>query len=124
MPHDFDPVELAPYQLDDALTADGRQVYLTGLRALVRLLLMQAANDRRRGRNTAGFVAGYRGSPLSGLDLALWKAKPQLEARKVRFLPAINEDLAATAVLGTQQVESDPERTVDGVFALWYGKGP
>src|SRR5438105_5636303 len=121
---DGDPIALAPYALDDALTAPAGPVYLTGLRALVRLPLMQAQADRDRGLNTAGFVAGYRGSPLGGYDLALWKAKKPLDAANIRFLPAINEDLAATSVMGTQQVEADSARTVDGVFALWYGKGP
>jgi indolepyruvate ferredoxin oxidoreductase len=121
---DGSSVVRADYRLDDALTSASGTVYLTGLRALVRLAVMQGALDRERGLRTAGFVSGYRGSPLSGLDLALWKAKMQLEATNVRFLPAINEDLAATAVMGTQKVEVDPQRTVDGVFAMWYGKGP
>jgi indolepyruvate ferredoxin oxidoreductase len=86
--------------------------------------LAQASSDRAAGLNTAGFVSGYRGSPLGGLDQELWRAKALLDEARVEFLPAINEDLAATAVLGSQQVETDPDRTVDGVFALWYGKGP
>jgi indolepyruvate ferredoxin oxidoreductase len=88
------------------------------------LPLMQRRLDAARGLNTAGFVSGYRGSPLGMVDQQLWKAKAFLEAAQVQFLPAINEDLAATACLGTQRVALDPKRTVDGVFALWYGKGP
>jgi indolepyruvate ferredoxin oxidoreductase len=112
------------YRLEDALRARHGTVFLTGIQALVRLPLMQAALDRARGLSTAGFVSGYRGSPLGGLDLALWKAQALLDAAHIEFLPAINEELAGTAVLGSQQVESDPQRRVTGVFAMWYGKGP
>ena len=112
------------YQLADNLTALAGQVFLTGTQALVRLPLMQRALDRARGLDTAGYVSGYRGSPLGAVDQQMWKAKKLLEPSDIRFLPAINEELAATSVLGTQQVEMDPQRTVDGVFALWYGKGP
>ncbi len=112
------------YELSDNLAAERGVVFLSGIQALVRLPLMQAALDRTRGMATAGFVAGYRGSPLGVFDQALWKAGERLAAARVDFLPAINEELAGTAVLGTQQVESDPERAADGVFALWYGKGP
>jgi len=112
------------YRLSDNLHASHGTVFLTGIQALVRLPLMQAALDRARGLNVAGFISGYRGSPLGGLDQALWKARTMLEAGNIEFLPAINEELGGTAVLGSQQVESDPDRTVDGVFALWYGKGP
>ncbi len=112
------------YQLADNLTALNGQVFLTGTQALVRLPLMQRALDRARGLNTAGYVSGYRGSPLGAVDQQMWKAKKLLEPNDIRFLPAINEELAATSVLGTQQVEMDPDRTVEGVFALWYGKGP
>jgi len=85
---------------------------------------MQRALDRAAGLNTAGFISGYRGSPLGMVDLELWRAKNLLEENNVEFLPAVNEDLAATAILGSQQVETDPDRTVDGVFGIWYGKGP
>ncbi len=112
------------YELDDALTAETGWVFLTGMRALVRLPLQQADLDRQAGWNTGGFVSGYRGSPLGGYDQQLGQAKSLLAARNIRFLPAVNEELAATAVLGTQRLDADPERTVDGVFALWYGKGP
>ncbi len=117
------PVRL-DYRLGDNLTATGGQVFLTGTQALVRLLLMQRALDRARGLNTAGFVSGYRGSPLGMVDQQLWKAARLLKDAHVEFLPAINEDLAATACLGTQRVALDPKRTVDGVTAMWYGKGP
>ncbi|MEG2964708.1 MAG: pyruvate ferredoxin oxidoreductase, partial [Janthinobacterium sp.] len=112
------------YALEDNLQARGGSVFLTGTQALVRLPLMQRWLDRERGLNTAGFISGYRGSPLGGYDQALWRARTLLEAQQIRFLPAINEELAATAVLGSQQVETDPQRTAEGVFALWYGKGP
>ena len=115
---------LAPYQLTDNLVATRGQIFLTGTQALVRLPLMQRALDAQRGLNTAGFISGYRGSPLGMVDQQLWKAKKLLEANQIRFLPAINEELGGTAVLGSQRVEADPERTVDGVFAMWYGKGP
>jgi indolepyruvate ferredoxin oxidoreductase len=114
----------AGYALSDNLRAERGTVFLTGTQALVRLPLMQRALDARRGLRTAGFVSGYRGSPLGMVDQQMWKAKALLDAAGVRFLPAINEDLAATACLGTQRVALDPSRTVDGVFALWYGKGP
>lgn len=113
-----------PYRLDDRYTAREGRVYMTGTQALVRILLDQARRDKAAGLNTAGFVSGYRGSPLGAVDQELWRAKKHLAAQNVDFLPAVNEDLAATAVLGTQQVESNPDRAVDGVFALWYGKGP
>ncbi|MBR0566249.1 indolepyruvate ferredoxin oxidoreductase family protein [Azoarcus sp. L1K30] len=112
------------YRLADNLEADRGQVFLTGTQALVRLPLMQAMLDRAAGLNTGGFISGYRGSPLGAYDQQLWKVKSLLEDRQIRFLPAVNEELGATAVLGSQQVEGDAERMVDGVFAIWYGKGP
>jgi indolepyruvate ferredoxin oxidoreductase len=115
---------LSDYRLTDNLTATRGRIFLTGTQALVRILLDERRLDRARGLNTAGFVSGYRGSPLGMVDQALWKARPLLEAHDVRFLPAINEELGSTAVLGTQRVEADEARTVDGVFAMWYGKGP
>ncbi|MCE4556373.1 indolepyruvate ferredoxin oxidoreductase family protein [Pelomonas cellulosilytica] len=118
------PDTLRPYQLSDNLKADSGAVFLTGTQALVRLLLAQKRLDESAGLNTAGFVSGYRGSPLGMVDQQLWKAKPLLDAAHIEFLPAINEDLAATACLGVQRVALDPQRTADGVFAMWYGKGP
>jgi indolepyruvate ferredoxin oxidoreductase len=112
------------YQLDDRYRREGGRVHLTGTQALVRLMLDQAAADRARGWRTAGFVSGYRGSPLGAVDQEMWRAKSHLDAAGIRFQPAINEDLAATALLGTQRVALDPQATVEGVFGLWYGKGP
>ncbi|NEJ25380.1 indolepyruvate ferredoxin oxidoreductase family protein [Rhizobium leguminosarum] len=97
---------------------------LSGTNALVELLLHQAEFDKMRGLRTGGFVSGYRGSPLGGLDQALWRRGSELKSRNIHFQPAINEDLAATALIGTQKVESEPGATVEGVFGLWYGKGP
>ena len=110
--------------LEDKYTSDEDRVYLTGIQALVRLALVQRRRDVAAGLNTAGFISGYRGSPLGGLDEALWKAKKHLEAHHVKFQPGVNEELAATAVWGSQQVEMIGESNYDGVFALWYGKGP
>jgi len=112
------------YRLDDRYTRAHGQVFLTGTQALVRLLLLQRDRDQRAGLNSAGFVSGYRGSPLGGLDMALWQARPHLDRRAITFVPGVNEDLGATAVMGSQRVESSGEATVDGVFGLWYGKGP
>ena len=112
------------YQLRDALLASRGRVLLSGTQALVRLLLMQRAADAERGLDTRGFVSGYRGSPLGMVDQELWRAGAALDAAGVRFVPAVNEELAATQVLGTQRVETDPERSAAAVFAMWYGKGP
>jgi indolepyruvate ferredoxin oxidoreductase len=112
------------YQLSDNLLAPSGQVFLTGTQALVRLPLMQKALDAGCGLDTAGFISGYRGSPLGMLDQELWQARNILDQHRITFLPAINEELGATAVLGSQQVESDPQRTVAGIFSYWYGKGP
>jgi len=103
--------------------ASGR-VYLNGTQALVRLPMLQRARDERAGLNTAGFVSGYRGSPLGNVDQEFWRAKKFLETRHIRFQAGLNEDLAATAVWGTQQVTLDKNARYDGVFAMWYGKGP
>jgi len=97
---------------------------MTGTQALVRILLDQARRDRRAGLNTGGFVSGYRGSPLGGLDKELWNEEKALQEVGILFQPGVNEDLAATAVFGSQQVENSPNKTVDGVFGMWYGKGP
>ncbi|HEY0844888.1 MAG TPA: indolepyruvate ferredoxin oxidoreductase family protein [Noviherbaspirillum sp.] len=103
---------------------NAHRAFLSGTEAIVRMLLAQRTRDTEDGIRTGGFVSGYRGSPLGGLDEELWRHRRQLDDAAIRFLPAVNEDLAATAVLGTQRVGSDAEATVDGVFALWYGKGP
>ncbi|MGE0312260.1 MAG: indolepyruvate ferredoxin oxidoreductase family protein [Lautropia sp.] len=118
------PIVRPDYALADALWAQRGQVFLSGTQALVRLLLMQRARDAAAGLDTRGFVSGYRGSPLGMVDQAIWKAGPRLREAGIEFVPAINEELGATQVLGTQRVESDPQRTCDGVFGLWYGKGP
>ena len=118
------PVLRPDFKLSDNLWAERGQVFLTGTQALVRLLLMQRNRDAAQGLNTQGFVSGYRGSPLGMLDQAIWKVGKKFSDHGVRFVPAVNEELGATQVLGTQRVESDPERTVDAVYAMWYGKGP
>ncbi len=118
------PTPLESYTLSDRYTRETGRVFMTGTQALVRILLDQARRDRKAGLNTAGFVSGYRGSPLGSLDLELWRAKNTVAEAGIEFLPAVNEDLGATAILGTQQVETNPERTVEGVFGMWYGKGP
>jgi indolepyruvate ferredoxin oxidoreductase len=110
--------------LDDKYTSDNGRIYLTGIQALVRLMLVQRRRDLAAGLNTAGFVSGYRGSPLGGLDQALWKARPHLEAHHVKFQPGVNEELAATSVWGSQQLHLTGPSDYDGVFAMWYGKGP
>src|SRR5450830_1174079 len=120
-----DPALVDPhYALDQNLTRPAGRVFLTGTQALVRLLCMQKKVDEAQGIATAGFVSGYRGSPLGAVDQELWRARYLLQQHQVEFLPAINEELGATAVMGSQQVEADPTRKVDGVFAMWYGKGP
>lgn len=110
------------YRLEDYLSA--QDAFMTGTQALVRLPIEQARLDRAAGHDTAGFITGYRGSPLAAYDTALTAAKRHLEAEGVTFMPAVNEDLAATALFGTQEVASDPLRTKEGVFGIWYGKGP
>jgi indolepyruvate ferredoxin oxidoreductase len=114
----------ADVTLDDKYTLASGRAYMTGIEALVRLLMLQQQRDRANGLNTAGFVSGYRGSPLGGLDQALWKARRHLDAHRVVFRPGVNEDLAMTAVRGTQEVTLFPGATVDGVYGMWYGKGP
>ncbi|CAD6524163.1 indolepyruvate ferredoxin oxidoreductase family protein [Paraburkholderia sabiae] len=110
--------------LDDKYTLERGRAYMSGIQALVRLPMLQQERDRAAGLNTAGFISGYRGSPLGGLDLSLWKAKQHLAAHQVVFQPGVNEDLAATAVWGSQQVNLYPSAKYDGVFSMWYGKGP
>ncbi|MDW6024990.1 indolepyruvate ferredoxin oxidoreductase family protein [Mesorhizobium sp. BAC0120] len=110
--------------LDDKFDLGKERIFLSGAQAIIRMLLMQRERDRIAGLNTAGFVSGYRGSPLGGLDLQLWKAKKQLSQSNIQFEPGLNEELAATAVWGSQQTELLGEGRYDGVFGLWYGKGP
>jgi indolepyruvate ferredoxin oxidoreductase len=115
---------LTSVSLEDKYTATSGNIFLSGIQALVRLPMIQRERDLAAGLNTAGFISGYRGSPLGGLDETLWKAKGHLEAHHVQFVPGVNEDLAATAVWGTQTVDLIGPAKYDGVFAMWYGKGP
>jgi len=110
--------------LEDKYRLERGTVFMTGIQALTRLPLAQRQRDRAAGLNTGGFISGYRGSPLGAYDKELWKARKFLEAENIHFQPGVNEDLAATAIWGTQQVHLFPGAKVDGVFGLWYGKGP
>ncbi|MEO8740665.1 MAG: indolepyruvate ferredoxin oxidoreductase family protein, partial [Casimicrobiaceae bacterium] len=110
--------------LSDKYELESGRAYMTGVQALVRLLMMQRQRDAAAGLNTAGFVSGYRGSPLGGLDQALWSAEKFLTRAHIKFQPGLNEDLAATAIWGSQQVNLYPGAKFDGVFSMWYGKGP
>ena len=115
---------LANVSLDDKYTKDSGRIFVTGIQALVRLPLLQSSRDAAVGLNTAGYISGYRGSPLGGFDVQLWQAQQFLQPRNIVFQPGINEDLAATAIWGTQQAEIDDAGLYDGVFCIWYGKGP
>ena len=115
---------LTPTTLDDKYLLEQGRVYMSGTQALVRLLLTQRRRDLRRGLNTAGLVSGYRGSPLGGYDFALWQARDLLAAHQIRFEPGVNEELAATAVWGSQQIAMFGGGPHDGVFGLWYAKNP
>ena len=115
---------LRDVKLDDKYDLGQNPVFVTGFQALVRLCLMQKELDRRNGLNTAGYITGYRGSPLGGLDGQFQRAERFLKKNDIRFQAGINEDLAATAVWGTQQAELRGEGKYDGVFSMWYGKGP
>ncbi|MEC9103056.1 MAG: indolepyruvate ferredoxin oxidoreductase family protein, partial [Pseudomonadota bacterium] len=115
---------IADISLNDRFDLEKSQVLLNGTQALVRLMLIQKERDRLAGLNTAGFVTGYRGSPLGAVDLQMNRAAKQLAAADVRFQEGLNEDLAATALWGAQQAELRGEGKYDGVFGLWYGKGP
>ncbi|KTS37347.1 indolepyruvate ferredoxin oxidoreductase [Methylobacterium indicum] len=115
---------LRPVSLDDKYDLSCDQVFVTGTQAVIRMLLMQQARDRAAGLDTAGFVSGYRGSPIGGLDQNLVRAKKVLDAANIVFQPGLNEELAATALWGSQQAEMRGEGRYDGVFGLWYGKGP
>ncbi len=115
---------LAKVSLDDKYTLDSGRVFLTGTQALVRLPMMQRQRDVAAGLNTGCFISGYHGSPLGGVDQQLWRARRFLETNHIRFQPGVNEDLAATAVWGSQQGGLFGDSNYDGVFAMWYGKGP
>lgn len=115
---------LKKVSLEDKYIQEEGPIFLNGIQALVRLPLIQKRLDLSQGLNTAGFISGYRGSPLGGFDQGLWKAQKHLDAHDIKFQPGLNEDLAATSVWGTQQVNLFEGATVDGVFGMWYGKGP
>lgn len=110
--------------LEDKYDLAKDRAYITGIEALVRLPLLQHQKDLEAGLNTAGFVSGYRGSPVGTVDQAMWRAKDYLTEHNIEFKPGVNEDLAATAVWGTQQAHLIPNPKYDGIFAMWYGKGP
>jgi len=115
---------LAEVSLEDKWTLERGRAFMSGTQALLRLLMLQRQRDQLAGINTAGFLTGYRGSPLGGVDQTAWRAKKHLEAHHIRFQPGVNEDLAATSVWGTQQVNLFGKAKYDGVFGMWYGKGP
>lgn len=115
---------LKSVSLDDKYDLSQERLFVSGTQALVRLALMQKARDRQAGLNTAGYVTGYRGSPLGGLDQQFTRAEKILKANDIKFQSGLNEDLAATALWGSQQAELRGEGRFDGVFGLWYGKGP
>src|SRR5262245_26120992 len=106
--------------LDDKYDLTKSRIFATGYQALIRLCLMQKERDRRAGLNTAGFITGYRGSPLGGLDQQFMRAAKLLVPNDIRFHPGLNEDLAATSIWGSQQAELRGEGKYDGVFAMWY----
>ena len=110
--------------LEETFTLDNGFAFMSGTQALARLPLLQSQRDTEAGLDTCGFISGYRGSPLAGYDMILARIKPLLDAHHISFLPAINEELAATAIIGTQQVASQADVNCDGVFSMWYGKGP
>jgi len=111
--------------LDDKYALSSGRAFMSGVQALVRLPMLQRTRDAIAGLNTAGFISGYRGSPLGTYDQALWAAKKHLAAQHIVFQPGVNEELGATAVWGTQQLDLYPqEKKFDGVFGIWYGKGP
>ena len=112
--------------LDDKYSLDYGRAFMSGVQALVKLPMLQRLRDAKVGKNTAGFISGYRGSPLGGYDQALWKADKYLKAQNIVFQPGVNEELAATALWGTQQLGFTPpgSHRFDGVFGIWYGKGP
>ena len=117
---------LANVTLDDKYTLQHGMAFMSGVQALVRLPMLQQERDALAGKKTAALISGYRGSPLGGYDQALWKAKPHLEKHNIVFQPGVNEELAATALWGTQQMGFAPPGSAkfDGVFGIWYGKGP
>ena len=123
----LDKAQLLPPEqeitLDDKWTLERGRAFMTGTQALIRLPMMQRERDLAAGLNTAGYITGYRGSPVTSVDMTAVKAKKHLDAHHVHFHPGLNEDLAATAVWGTQQSNLFKDAKYDGVFSMWYGKG-
>ena len=119
-----DSQALMDVELSDKFDKDDGRIFISGTQALARLALIQRQLDKKRGLNTRGFISGYRGSPMGMLDSTLWREKTRMEEAGVVFQPGVNEDLAATAIWGTQQLDFFPDPLVDGVYAMWYGKGP
>ncbi|MDC0360738.1 indolepyruvate ferredoxin oxidoreductase family protein, partial [Alphaproteobacteria bacterium] len=117
-------MQLRDVSLDDKYTLERGRAFITGTQALVRIPLMQRQRDIAAGLNTAGYISGYRGSPLGAYDQQLWQARKHLEENHITFRPGLNEDLAATAIWGAQQIEHSGDAKYDGVFGIWYGKGP
>ncbi len=115
---------LAAVDLDDKYRLERGRVYMTGSQALVRMAMMQRARDAAAGLHTAGYISGYRGSPMHALDQQLWRAGPVVGESHIHFQPGVNEDLSATAIWGTQQSGLYGDSNYDGVFSIWYGKGP
>jgi indolepyruvate ferredoxin oxidoreductase len=113
-----------PISLDDKYTLESGRAFITGTQAFIRLAMLQRQRDAKAGLNTGGFITGYRGSPMGSIDVTAAKAKKYLDAHHVKFHPGMNEDLAATSIWGTQQVNLFPGAQYDGVFSMWYGKGP
>jgi indolepyruvate ferredoxin oxidoreductase len=124
LPRDARSGAMTKHSLTDRFDLEKSPVFLTGPQAIVRLALLQSESDRRAGLNTAGYVSGYRGSPVGTVDNQFQAAAALLEPRSIRFQAGLNEDLAATAVWGSQQAEMRGEGRFDGVFGIWYGKGP
>jgi indolepyruvate ferredoxin oxidoreductase len=117
-------INQGPISLDQKYTQSTGHVFMTGIQALVRLPMAQIRRDRAAGLKTAGFISGYRGSPLGGYDQQLFAARKHLEQYNIKFQPGVNEDLAATAIWGSQQLNLSPGSNYDGVVGIWYGKGP
>lgn len=117
-------VKLRDASLEDKYVLEDGAAFMSGLQALTRIALVQRRHDKAAGRDTAGFISGYRGSPLGNFDREIWRARKYLDEQNVKFVPGVNEDLAATAVWGTQQVGLLPGAKHDGVFGIWYGKSP
>lgn len=111
-------------KLDDKYRKQQGRIFVSGTQALARLPIQQRMRDAAEGKNTGGYISGYRGSPLGRYDMDLWQAKAVLKEHNIVFQPGMNEDLAATAIWGSQHVGNFPGARVDGVFGIWYGKGP